>query len=182
MTLKVSKLKGFFRSKSRSQTGDSASRQAESPSSSLSQGKAQKKTHSQVTQLPGDLSPSCSQQMNDKLWAEAYSRLSNKEQEVIARSLTADRGDIVLIPEILLRDVRVKREICDKKSWTFRCGDRTVQLRDTAGKVLDWLDKFKAAGDIASNVDPLHAGVPWAGIRFLIQVLVPLACAFQSLT
>ncbi|KAJ5395554.1 uncharacterized protein N7487_009857 [Penicillium crustosum] len=107
--------------------------------------------------------------MNDKLWAEAYSRLSNKEQEVIARSLTADRGDIVLIPEILLRDVRVKREICDKKSWTFRCGDRTVQLRDTAGKVLDWLDKFKAAGDIASNVDPLHAGVPWAGIRFLIQ-------------
>ncbi|KAJ5857483.1 hypothetical protein N7455_008377 [Penicillium solitum] len=109
--------------------------------------------------------------MNDKLWAEAHSRLSNKEQEVIARSLTADRSDTDLIPEILLRDVRAKREICDKKRWTFRCGDHTVQLRDTVDKVLDWLDKFKAAGDIASNVDPLHAGVPWAGIRFLIQVV-----------
>lgn len=182
MTLKVNKLKSFFRSRSRSQTGDSASRQAESPSGSLSQGKVQEKAHTQVTQLPGDLSPPCSQQMNDKSWAEAHSRLSNKEQEVIARSLTADRGDTDLIPEIILRDVRAKREICDKKRWTFRCGDHTVQLRDTADKVLNWLVKLKAAGDIVSNVDPLHAGVPWAGIRFLIQVLVPRTCVFQSLT
>lgn len=182
MTLKVSKLKSFFRSRSRSQTGDSASQLAESPSGSLSQGKVQEKTCAQVTELPGDVGPQFSQQMNVMLWAEAHSHLSNKEQEVIARSLPADRGDADLIPEILLRDVRAKREICDKRRWTFRCGDHTVQLRDTADKVLGWLDKFKAVGDIVSNVDPLHAGVPWAGIGFLTQVLVLRTCAFQPLT
>jgi hypothetical protein len=45
-----------------------------------------------------------------------------------------------------------------------------VRLQDTADKIIVWLDKFKVVGDIAVNVDPMHAGLPWAGIRFLLQV------------
>jgi hypothetical protein len=199
MTLKIDKLKIFFRSRSRSLNGDSASQLGESSSSYpeaisvtipegdsqaavLSQGKVQKKTCTQDTRLPGGVATASSRQMNDKMWAEAHSHLSEKEQEVIARLLAADKSVSDWTPENLLWDIQAKREICDKKRWTFKCGDHTIQLRDTADKVLDWLDKFKAAGDIVSNVDPLHAGVPWAGIRFLIQVLAPLPYAFHSLT
>jgi hypothetical protein len=33
-----------------------------------------------------------------------------------------------------------------------------------------WLDRFKQVGDVASNADPVHVGLPWAGIRVLLDV------------
>ena len=48
---------------------------------------------------------------------------------------------------------------------------RTIVLRHLADKVVFWLEKFKQVGDIAVNVDPLHAGLPWACIRLLLQVI-----------
>jgi hypothetical protein len=70
----------------------------------------------------------------------------------------------------LLITTKDKRKVCEDKRWTFQFKEHTVRLRDTADKVIVWLDKFKAVGDIAVNVDPMHAGLPWAGIRFLLQV------------
>jgi hypothetical protein len=37
-------------------------------------------------------------------------------------------------------------------------------------KVLQLLDRFKSAGDVAANVDPVHIGLPWAGIRVILEV------------
>ncbi|EON65807.1 hypothetical protein W97_05046 [Coniosporium apollinis CBS 100218] len=45
-------------------------------------------------------------------------------------------------------------------------------LRDLANKVINWLDKFKAAGDIVVNYDPSHLALPWAGVRFILQAAV----------
>lgn len=35
---------------------------------------------------------------------------------------------------------------------------------------MKWLDRLKQVGDIASNADPVHVGLPWAGIRVLLEV------------
>ena len=43
-------------------------------------------------------------------------------------------------------------------------------LRDVADKVLVWIDKFKQIGDIVIQYDPVHAALPWAGVRFLLDV------------
>lgn len=32
------------------------------------------------------------------------------------------------------------------------------------------LEKFKSVGDVVANVDPLHVGLPWAGIRAVLEV------------
>jgi hypothetical protein len=37
-------------------------------------------------------------------------------------------------------------------------------------KLLSWMDKFKEIGDIIVQFDPVHAGLPWAGFRFLLKV------------
>jgi hypothetical protein len=37
-------------------------------------------------------------------------------------------------------------------------------------KVVRFLDKFKAVGDVVANIDPFHAGLPWAGIRAILEV------------
>ena len=56
------------------------------------------------------------------------------------------------------------------KLWKVKLGEEEVVLRDVGMKILRWVDKFKQIGDIIVQCDPVHAGLPWAGFRFLLQV------------
>ena len=56
------------------------------------------------------------------------------------------------------------------KLWKVKLGEEEVVLRDVGMKILRWVDKFKQIGDIIAQCDPVHAGLPWAGFRFLLQV------------
>jgi len=62
------------------------------------------------------------------------------------------------------------QEECEEKSFKFSFNGKEIIMRDVAGKIIFWLSKFKEAGDIAVNFDPVHASLPWAGFRFLLQV------------
>ena len=44
------------------------------------------------------------------------------------------------------------------------------RLGGTGTKILRWVDKFKAIADITAQYDPVHAALPWAGFRLLLQV------------
>jgi hypothetical protein len=49
--------------------------------------------------------------------------------------------------------------------------------------MLSFIDKFKEAGDVAVSFDPVHAALPWAGIRFVLQVgLTPHPCLCSNST
>ena len=61
----------------------------------------------------------------------------------------------------------------DKKKgelWKIKFRDEEVVLRDVGMKILRWVDTFKQIGDIIVQFDPVHAALPWAGFRFLLQV------------
>jgi len=60
--------------------------------------------------------------------------------------------------------------MCQKSSLKSPFRGKEIIIRDVAGKIIFWLNKFKAIGDIAVNFDPVHAALPWAGVRFLLQV------------
>jgi WD40 repeat protein len=45
-------------------------------------------------------------------------------------------------------------------------------VREKIDKVLILIDKFKAIGDGVSSLDPIHAGLPWAGVKILLSVAV----------
>lgn len=32
------------------------------------------------------------------------------------------------------------------------------------------VNKFKDVGDVAASYDPVHAALPWAAVRFLLEV------------
>lgn len=63
-----------------------------------------------------------------------------------------------------------QRSKIKKWSWTYR--GRQVYLFEQADKVVQLLDRFKAVGDIVANVDPVHVGLPWAGVRFILEVRI----------
>jgi hypothetical protein len=46
---------------------------------------------------------------------------------------------------------------------------------DLFGKIVKCIDLFKQVGDAALQYDPVHTALPWAGVRFLLQV-----CGIQT--
>ena len=111
------------------------------------------------------------------LWAQALNSLSEKDKGTLSGLAGKDKGapedsetTSILDIEKLLVAVRAKREMCLENLWEFEFRGRAVTLRDQADKIISWLAKFKEVGDIAIQQDPSHAALPWAGIRFLLQV------------
>ena len=100
------------------------------------------------------------------LWTRALDSLSEKDKNTLETNETGSNLDI----EELIVEVREKREMCLKNQWEFELYGRSVNLRYQADKIISWLAKFKEVGDIAIQHDPSHAALPWAGIRFLLQV------------
>ncbi|KAK6716669.1 hypothetical protein SNK04_007621 [Fusarium graminearum] len=45
-------------------------------------------------------------------------------------------------------------------------------LRKYFERMVHWLNKFKDIGDVASSFDPVHAALPWAAFRFVLQAIV----------
>ena len=56
--------------------------------------------------------------------------------------------------------------------WKVKLRGEEIVLRDVGMKILHWVDMFKQIGDIIVQYDPVHAALPWAGFRFLLQVCV----------
>ena len=84
--------------------------------------------------------------------------------------------------EALFKAAEAKQKICEDKQWSFQFRGHTVSLRDTADKVITLLEKFKTVGEVVACVDPLHAGLPWAGIKLLLQVYSMGVLLFESLS
>ena len=65
--------------------------------------------------------------------------------------------------------------ILNKKKGEFskvKLRGEEIVLRDVGMKILHWVDMFKQIGDIIVQYDPVHAALPWAGFRFLLQLCV----------
>lgn len=101
------------------------------------------------------------------LWGLALEKLSSEDKVTISRIKSDSKLEI-------LRHVHAaavkKRTDCEDKRWKFELNGRQIILRDVADKIIVWIDKFKQIGDIAVSFDPVHAALPWAGIRFLLEV------------
>jgi hypothetical protein len=63
-----------------------------------------------------------------------------------------------------------KKKACLKGRWTYKKGNKEIIIRDQLEKVVEWVNKFKEVGDTAIQYDPVHAALPWAGVRFFLQV------------
>lgn len=70
----------------------------------------------------------------------------------------------------MLQIVEEKQKEWDSRRWKVTVGAHQIVFAEQATKIIGWLNKFKDVGDIAINYDPVHAALPWAGVRFLLDV------------
>jgi hypothetical protein len=104
---------------------------------------------------------------------KALKSLVEPERAIIQEYISSN--DIASALGHAFEAAEAKRKVCESKRWTFTVGSHTLNLQDEADKVILWLDRFKQVGDVAANADPVQAGLPWAGVRLLLEV-----CSFGS--
>jgi hypothetical protein len=104
------------------------------------------------------------------LWSEALQKLSAKDKALVLDHVPFAESPLSEMLETLTKVAQDKRRACESKRWKLEFQGHTVVLGKYADRIVLWLDQFKQIGDIAVNVDPVHAGLPWAGIRLLLQV------------
>lgn len=80
------------------------------------------------------------------------------------------RTDKLEILKDILVAVGEKKKLCLEKRWKYKKGDKQIIIRDQLEKVVEWVNKFKQVGDSAVQYDPAHASLPWAAVRFFLQV------------
>jgi hypothetical protein len=102
----------------------------------------------------------------------ALQRLSDRDRATIQECIVTNSGDITSAVEQALTATKEKQRLCIEKRWRFTFVGREFILKEEADKVISWFNRFKAVGNVAVNADPVHAGLPWAGIRFLLEVRV----------
>jgi hypothetical protein len=56
------------------------------------------------------------------------------------------------------------------KRWRWSYKGHPVYVYEQVDKVVQLIDKFKSVGDVVGNIDPVHVGLPWAGIRAILEV------------
>lgn len=108
--------------------------------------------------------------LGQDLLEKALELLKKKERATIQDYILRNTEDIDSAVRDALKAAQEKREICKKKSWTFSFRGHIVKLREEADRIIFWLERFKQVGDVAVNADLIHAGLPWAGIRLLLEV------------
>jgi hypothetical protein len=109
------------------------------------------------------------------LWLKALEKLSQQDKDSIRDLVPQSTGGVksgaTVLDELCMLALK-QREKCEEKRWKFSFNGQQVILRDVAQKLFYWLQKFKEAGDVAVNFDPVHAALPWAAFRFLLQVML----------
>ena len=110
--------------------------------------------------------------LSKDLWASALNTLTKSDREQLRFHDSQD--ELSVLTDLQELTERVKEQ-CIKKRWRFQKPGRngeTVVLRDIFAKIVHWIDAFKQIGDIVVQYDPGHAALPWAGVRFILQIAV----------
>ncbi len=103
------------------------------------------------------------------LWSRAVAELNEKEKQ----NIDFDCPDKLNVLSDLLALTDQARQDCISKRWKYtRKSGESVILMDLFAKVIKWIDLFKQVGNAAVQYDPVHAALPWAGVRFLLQVCI----------
>ncbi|KAL4902057.1 hypothetical protein BDW74DRAFT_181216 [Aspergillus multicolor] len=105
----------------------------------------------------------------DDLWHNAAESLSEEERA----SLDFQRPEKLQILTDLhqLTEKEIQRSEEKRLSFKRKSGEKVI-VRVLFAKVAKWITRFKELGDVAVQFDPVHAALPWAGVKFLLEITV----------
>jgi N-terminal domain of NWD NACHT-NTPase len=125
----------------------------------------------------------------ETLWDKAYARLRKENVELVEayESLLASTASIqegLPVRETMRAVVDNRVEVMTKHEWKIRIPWRRepMSIRDLVDKIINVVLKFKDVANVAASIDPIHVGIPVAGICVLLPVgdILLLCCFTRS--
>ena len=115
------------------------------------------------------------QQEASDLWTKAYNDLPIEYKQELECVGNTDGGKPEKLEALLELAMEAKRKNVESQ-WKLKWGGKEINVREKAEKLVGWIEKFKEVVNIAVQYDPVHATLPWAGVRFIL-----IACLSQLL-
>ena len=115
------------------------------------------------------------QQEASDLWTKAYNDLPIEYKQDLDCVGNTDDGKPEKLEGLLELAMKAKRKNFESQ-WKLQWGGKEINVREKAEKLVGWIERFKEVVNIAVQYDPVHATLPWAGVRFIL-----IACIFQLL-
>ena len=113
----------------------------------------------------------------EDLWDLAYKQLLAENEplvrayeRVLETAAIGSDDSPADIQEQIQAVLVLKRTQVLQKQWRLQWGTKSIKVRSQIDRIVKIIGTFKEACSVAANVDPLHAGFPWAGICFLLAV------------
>lgn len=115
-------------------------------------------------------SPASRTKTGSSVLADALELLTNEQRQTIRANLPRPTISVDDAADEVYRVAYSLQRECAGKRWHWAYNGREIYLQAQADKVLQLLAKFQSVGDVIANVEPVHIGLPWAGIRTVLQV------------
>jgi len=117
------------------------------------------------------------QETND-LWTKAYNELpveyiQDLESMGNTENTDSDKPEKLEALTKLLEKAMEEKKDKIANQWEVKWRGKKINVREKAEKLVGWITKFKEVGDIAVQYDPVHAALPWAGVRFILIACPP---------
>jgi len=112
------------------------------------------------------------QQEADDLWVEASNGLPAEYRQDLGdmNDTDGDKSEALEALKRLLKHAMEAKKKNTASQWKLRLGSKEINVREKAEKLVGWIMKFKEVVDVAIQYDPVHAALPWAGVRFILTV------------
>ena len=109
------------------------------------------------------------------LWGLAYQQLCKEKGTLMTAyshilSDATGVSDVKGIEEQAQAVLALKREQILQKQWKLQWGNKSIHVRTQIDRIVKFIGVFKDLGSSIAGLDPVHAGLPWAGICFLVSV------------
>ena len=128
--------------------------------------------NSPTTSVPPSQQATSNPSFSHNLLDDALKQLSHRDRATLQDHILPNSSDVNLALEQALAAAQEKQRHCLEKRWRVTFAGREFILKEEADKVICWLNRVKQVGDVIVNVDPVHAGLPWVGIRLLLEVRI----------
>jgi hypothetical protein len=113
-----------------------------------------------------------------KLWEKAYTQLSENEKHsevfkryaAILEENSPALGRSPSFPQKMQAVVRRQIEFMKQKQWVLQWDQKSIVVRDQVERIVNPVQTFSKLGTTIAQFDPVHVGIPWAGVCAILTV------------
>ncbi|KAI4748930.1 hypothetical protein E4T50_00718 [Aureobasidium sp. EXF-12298] len=112
------------------------------------------------------------------LWDKARQELDDNDDTLFSLG----RDDKRQILQDILKVVQGQQDRCLQDRWKIEgLNGKRIVVRDVCAKMVSSVEKYMAVVDVAVQYDPIHSALPWAGIRFFLQLSINDSKTFDAM-